>query len=45
MFVAIGFEHSVTNMFILPAAMMLGRPFVPTFNLSQAPHSLGLTCC
>jgi formate/nitrite transporter len=43
MFVAIGFEHSVANMFLLPAGFFSGSPITPQFMLlhNLLPVSLG----
>ena len=43
MFVAIGFEHSVANMFLLPAGFFSGSPFTPQFMLlhNLLPVTLG----
>ncbi|CAK9035941.1 unnamed protein product [Durusdinium trenchii] len=43
MFVAIGFEHSVTSMFILPAGLLLGTPFswMQLLSKNLIPVTLG----
>lgn len=43
MFVAIGFEHSVANMFLLPAGLLAGGPFTVASLLSKnlIPVTLG----
>merc|ERR1712037_909715 len=43
MFVGIGFEHSVANMFILPAGLLAGSPltYMQTFWQNLLPVTLG----
>merc|ERR1711862_717646 len=43
MFVGIGFEHSVANMFLLPAGLLAGSPvtILTTFVKNMIPVTLG----
>jgi formate/nitrite transporter len=41
-FVALGFEHSIANMYLIPVAMLAGAPITPlTFAASLVPVTLG----